>query len=616
MMLRLQLPIDILLISIATVGCRSPAEFRRAADDAAAQIIKQTQSKVYGRTRHFTIAPPEDQLRCRLLIEQNLPQAGIASMGTRNLTKPPHWPAYDYLENDDRVSDQRHLNIGTGTIRISLKDALHLGARNSREYQARKEDVFRAALNLDLKRNEFRSIFSGEVTGLIDTNASSGKTVTGIESNPSLKWARQLKGGATLTSQIALDLVSLLSGDHVSTFGFLADATISIPLLRGSGMHIATEPLTQAEREVLYAMRDFERFKRTFAVRIASNYLAVLRQLDEAENSEDNYRNLIASARRARRLADAGRLPEIQVDQAMQNELRTRDRWIDSRQTYARRVDEFRILLGLPTDARIELDREELPRLAAASSYLIDRATKNEPQEDDAVPPADAPIHPRMPSQDNAGPLELDESVAVREALNHRADLQITIARVEDAQRQVIVAADALRPELTLLGTSAIGEARSIATADSVDAQLRFERGHYSGLLTLDLPLERTAERNAYRDSLIVLEESVRDVQALEDQIKIDVRNGLRSLLQSRESLQIQTQAVTVAERRVKSTDLLLQAGRAQIRDVLEAQEALISAQNALTSALVTYRISELELQRDMGTLEIDDRGLFPGAGQ
>jgi len=66
-----------------------------------------------------------------------------------------------------------------------------------------------------------------------------------------------------------------------------------------------------------------------------------------------------------------------------------------------------------------------------------------------------------------------------------------------------------------------------------------------------------------------------------------------------------------VARRRVDSTDLFLQAGRAQIRDLLEAQESLISAQNALTAALVAYRVTELELQRDMGVLHVDANGLW-----
>lgn len=70
----------------------------------------------------------------------------------------------------------------------------------------------------------------------------------------------------------------------------------------------------------------------------------------------------------------------------------------------------------------------------------------------------------------------------------------------------------------------------------------------------------------------------------------------------------------------MKSSNLYLQAGLAEIRDLLEAQEALISAQNAVTSALVAYRVAELELQRDMGVLEVNEEGIWreyvPGGGQ
>ena len=88
-------------------------------------------------------------------------------------------------------------------------------------------------------------------------------------------------------------------------------------------------------------------------------------------------------------------------------------------------------------------------------------------------------------------------------------------------------------------------------------------------------------------------------------------RNALRGLLQARESYAIQSQAVRLAARRVASTQLFLDAGRAEIRDVLEAREALVSAQNALTAALVSYRVAELQLQRDMDLLEVDEKGLW-----
>lgn len=125
------------------------------------------------------------------------------------------------------------------------------------------------------------------------------------------------------------------------------------------------------------------------------------------------------------------------------------------------------------------------------------------------------------------------------------------------------------------------------------------------------MPFERTAERNRYRASLIALERSVRSYQALEDSVKQDVYGGLRDLLEHREGVMIQQQAVKLAERRVRSTDLLLQAGRAEQRDVLEAQSALLSAQNSLYSAVVAYRLDELSFQRTLGVLEVSESGVW-----
>jgi outer membrane protein TolC len=205
----------------------------------------------------------------------------------------------------------------------------------------------------------------------------------------------------------------------------------------------------------------------------------------------------------------------------------------------------------------------------------------------------------------------MDESEAIALAIEKRLDLRIALGRVYDAQRKVAVAADSLRADLTLLGGAAIGERRTLASAGQDDANLRFNEGRYDAILGMDLPLERTAERNLYRNSLIGFEQVVRDLQETEDQIKFEIRNNLRALLEARETVRIQALSVKVAERRVVSTDLFLQAGRAEVRDVLEAQEALLSAQNALTAALVQYRVAELEMQRDLGLLVVDEKGIW-----
>jgi outer membrane protein TolC len=195
--------------------------------------------------------------------------------------------------------------------------------------------------------------------------------------------------------------------------------------------------------------------------------------------------------------------------------------------------------------------------------------------------------------------------------LDNRLDLRVARGQVFDAQRFVVVKADALRAELTLLGSTESGSRRTVATAGLDDARIRANQAESSGLLTLDLAVERTAERNDYRNSLISLEQTIRFMSTLEDQVKLDVRNRLRTLLSARESLQIQAESVRVAEKRVISSNLFLQAGRVQIRDVLEAQDDLVSAQNSLTAAVVRYRVTELQLQRDMGMLKVNEKGLW-----
>jgi len=216
-----------------------------------------------------------------------------------------------------------------------------------------------------------------------------------------------------------------------------------------------------------------------------------------------------------------------------------------------------------------------------------------------------------MPDSKVAGKNEIQVGKAVELALANRQDLQTLADKVVDAQRKVRIAEDALRAELTLGGTAAVGQSRSLSNADPGNAALRSREGQYSSLLHLDLPLERTAERNAYRQSLLELENVVRTYQGEEDLIKQTVRGNLRELLEYRESLIIQNLAVKLAARRVASTDLLLQAGRAEIRDLLEAQGALLSAQNSLTGALVNYRMQELELQSNLGVLSVSADGIW-----
>lgn len=593
------------LLACATLasGCGSERHYR-AAEKRAYGIVQSKQREALQREESFTIEVPSDTLRRRLLLGQKLPFSGPASLGSSDLPPVPHSPARPARSATNQTT--RLPESSVRPLRIALNDALQIAAANSRDFQGEKEQVFRAALELDLERDQFRTSFAGLITTLFAQDRSSlaepaGAVRDSINASAALSATRALKNGSAVSLQLGWNLLQLLEPARFTSRSLFGDASIEIPLLRGAGRHIAAEPLTQAERDALYAIYNFETFKRQFAVRVAGEYLAVLQRTDQVKNAEENYRGLIASTRRARRLLDAGDLPPIQVDQATQEELSARNRWISARESRIASLDEFKSLLGLPADALVELDDAEFDRLAAAARRI--GATPGSARAAEPVPSADAPIVLAEPSKEGAGPFELDPERAIRIALDERLDLRAAHGNVVDAQRRVVIAADRLRPELTLFGRARVEGARA--------REIRPDHGQYEAFLTLNPPFERTAEGAAYRASYIALEQAVRNVQALEDEIKRGVRERLRTLRETRESVQIQALAVELARRRVRGADLNLQAGRVQIRDLLEAQEDLLSAQNALTAAAVDYRLAELELQRDLGVLEVHADGLW-----
>lgn len=608
------------------VGCRSAGQHRREADKAADEIITQKQIEALGHTEPFTIERPEDTLRRRLILGQNLPYAGPASLGVTALEPIKHWPKDDYLEQTKGTSDPMFPNINGNVLKLTLVDALQVAARNSRDYQTRKENIFIDALALDLQRDFFRFRFSGGADATLSTDLSNGHPVTGVAVSPDAGVSKQFQNGAVISNRLTLDLVKLLSLDESAAMGILGDATLSVPLMRGSGKWIVGEPLTQAERNVIYDLLEFEQYKRQFAVSIASQYLRVLQQYDQVANAKDSLDRAVADALRSRRLAQAGELPPNQLDQAIQQELSFRERWISAQQSFGDSINAFKIQLGLPPDALVELDREELQRLRQLTAPILERSSEVARRLAPTTKPAGDPypIEPQTQpttqplvdrillegySTQGAGPLEMSNEQAVLLALEHRPDLQVSLGEVYDAQRKVVVAADALRAGLNATASATAGQRRSIGADE--DADLRPERGRYAGGLSLDLPLERTAERNAYRQSLINLQRATRSVQETEDQIKLAVQTDLGALRAAREGLKTQVMALAVAERRVKGNALMLQAGLVQVRDVVESQSALINAQNALTAALVSYRVAELQVQRDLGVLDVNHEGLW-----
>jgi len=560
--MKLNLIITIAVLSaclIPITGCRSPAGHLEKADKEANRLIEKYQQEALGRTETFSVVRPSDTLRQRLMIEQDLP-------GGTNETESVTISA-------EKLPDP---------LVLSLVDALQIGARNSREYQSAKEAVFTTALDLDLSRAEFRNSYSSLLSSLFTGDNTGDETEEKVENSFSLGVAKKFKTGATLSAKLGLDLVKLLTMDKSSTFGISADATVIIPLLKGAGRDIAREPLTQAERNLIYAIWNFELFKESFVIQIVDEYLSILEQAKQIQNAEENYRNISAARQRIQSLAEAGRVPETQVNQAMQDELTASNRVIAAKQAFEQRLDTFKQTLGLPVDARIRLDEEQMNEIVDKTISKIEEGTI------------------------------IDLSSAINTALENRLDLKIACDKMEDSARKANLARDALKTgmDLKVSGSTRETDTRG-GSGEEETVEMEFGKGNYSAGLDIDIPLDKTDERNAYRKSIIAVEESIRAMEAKEDDVKKDVRDGFRRLQEAKETFTIQSQAVKLAERRVKSTELFVQAGRTEIRDLLEAQESLVSARNALVSAIVSYHSTWLSLKKNTGTLQLTEEGIW-----
>lgn len=166
-------------------------------------------------------------------------------------------------EADKKVSQQR-------TFLIKLEQAVELGLLNSREYQTRREQVYLAALPVTLERFAFApQLFSAE-TAFYERF---GRNAVG---GPAKRWRLEsVNGFSQLFSTGALLLLSF-ANRTVFNLANKPDTSVSTlsldlvqPLLRGAGKAVTLEPLTQAERSLLYTIRDFAKFRQDFYVFIA-----------------------------------------------------------------------------------------------------------------------------------------------------------------------------------------------------------------------------------------------------------------------------------------------------------------------------------------------------------
>lgn len=162
---------------------------------------------------------------------------------------------------------------GRPAFLLTLDNAAELAMFNAREYQDQREDLYLAALPVAQERFAFMpQLFAA--TEAIRTYA--GNTAPG---GPQNNWT--LNNGIGMSKVLPTGALLLLNFANQTVFNFLNPHTVTSvstlnfsaiqPLLQGGGEAVALESLTQAERNLLYQIRNYARFRKELYVAIASN---------------------------------------------------------------------------------------------------------------------------------------------------------------------------------------------------------------------------------------------------------------------------------------------------------------------------------------------------------
>ena len=246
--------------------------------------------------------------------------------------------------------------------KLNLTDIVVLALLNSREYQTQKETLYRVALRLSLQRFDYDLKFSpfnnGTGADFLSRN-SSGSSFNRLAVPTEAQAEALLNTGSTLVTRFANSVLLTFGGAD----GFAADIGSELLFEVTHSVFqndVRFERLTQAERNVVYAARDFARFRKTFYLQLATQYYNLLRTYRQVEIDSQNYVSLVRVYSQREIELGEGEIARVQIDQVEQNALSGRSSLISTCNSLENSLDQLKSRLGLPIETPVNIDLAEL----------------------------------------------------------------------------------------------------------------------------------------------------------------------------------------------------------------------------------------------------------------
>ena len=458
---------------------------------------------------------------------------------------------------------------------VGLQDSLLFAVKNSREYQFAEEEYILSCLSLLIEQHRWVPRFFDTLSPTIDANPDNGFYETSLDVVNEWGVTQKLPYGGEVSARYLASFSDLLhrkvsqeDDPSVLTSRFVLGA--SIPFLKGAGP-VAQESLIQAERNLVYAARKFEDFRRDFLVKVTTDFLTLQverRRLTHTKEGIVYYEQLSA---RQRALYEAGRASFYQTAEAENSELSEKAKLARQWETFRLSVDRFKRLIGLDI---------ETPVIVSEDSLALEVPTVN-----------------------------MQEAVLV--SLTNRLDLQTERDRLIDFQRAIRNAENALLPDLNLLLEADV-EGRGDNGWEGLNPN--FKDIGYSGGLRIGIPLDREIEKLRVRQAQINLERAQRAFILFRDTLVIDVRSAVRDIDANLFALDMQRRNVEIAELGMESIEA--DPDRVSVLSSLQSIQQLIDAQDRRDAAFRDLQVSILKYLNDSGQLRVLADGaleLLPG---
>lgn len=532
------------LLALGMSACTT-GFYKNWADKEVFGLLRKKSSKVPNSGQAFLDITPPQPVRMEEL-RKNLET--VEFLGERA-----------YLEKDARV--------------IGLGEALNFAVHRNRSYLLQKEVVYLAALNLTLTRQQFGPIMSGGGSNtLASTKVQTGVNnlvrTSALTSTGNLGLSALTRTGTLLATNLTTNFVRFFTGgadSGITQLGF----SVTQPLLSGAGYLSASESLTQSERSVLYAIRSFAQYRKSFAVDVATQYFRTIQARESAKNAYLGFKafNFVVDRETAMQKENAS--TKSSLYRLSQQRIVFNRSWLNAIRNYEQALDDLKIQMGLPVTERIVLDYKDMHDL-------------------EVIDPTGS----------------LDEALTT--ALTTRLDVWNSRDAVEDASRRVLIAKQQTLPTVNSLVSYNV-----LDNPDRNDfALVPRNRGTSMGLNT-DLNLNQKPERNTLRSAMIAEQRARRELELAEENVRSNVRTGWRDLELARKQYELAKRGMEISSARLELEEAFNAEGQGTAINLVDAQRDINTTRDLMVATKINHTLVRLQLWRDMGILFIEKDGTW-----